>query len=212
MCLPVEMGGLGIKSVVSFNQVLLGKWLWRYGHQVTHFWRRVISTKYGEGQGGWCSKVCRRTHGCGLWRNINGGWESFSKHLSFVVGEGTRIHFWHDRWIGDNTLKDLYPKFYMCLAVKGACIFEILWILEGGTIRVWDLRFYRASEDWELAASYSLFQLIQTCISRGYRSDTLGWQLKGDRKFDIRSYYHAIRGALNSLFPSKGVWKPKIPR
>ena len=25
------------------------------------------------------------------------GWESFSKHLSFVVGEDTRIRFWHDR-------------------------------------------------------------------------------------------------------------------
>ena len=52
VCLPVEMGGLGIRSVVSFNQVLLGKWLWRYGHEDTHLWRRVISTKYGEGQGG----------------------------------------------------------------------------------------------------------------------------------------------------------------
>ena len=27
-----------------------------------------------------------------------------------------------------------------------------------------------------------------------------------------RSYYLAIRGALNSLFPWKGVWKPKIPK
>ena len=87
-----------------------------------------------------------------------------------------------------------------------------MWILEGGIVRVWDLRFYRAFEDWELAASYSLLQLIQTRIPRGDRSDTLGWRLKGDRKFDIRSYYHAIRGALNSLFHSKGVWKPKIPR
>ena len=52
VCLPVEMGGLGIRSVVSFNQALLGKWLRRYGHEVTHLWRRVISTKYGEGQGG----------------------------------------------------------------------------------------------------------------------------------------------------------------
>ena len=52
VCLPDEMGGLGIRSVVPFNQALLGKWLWRYGHEVTHLWRRVISTKYGKGQGG----------------------------------------------------------------------------------------------------------------------------------------------------------------
>ena len=100
--------------------------------------------------------MCKRTHGCGLWRSIYGGWESFSKHLSFVEGEGTRICFWHDRWIGDNTLKDLYLELYVCSAVKDACISEVLWILEGGTVRVWDLRFYRAFEDWELAASYSL--------------------------------------------------------
>ena len=52
MCLPVEMGGLGIRSVVPFNQALLGKWLWRYGHEVSHLWWQVISAKYGEGQGG----------------------------------------------------------------------------------------------------------------------------------------------------------------
>ena len=122
------------------------------------------------------------------------------------------FRFWHDRWIGDNTLKDLYPKLYVCSAVKDACISEVLWIPKGGTVRVWDLRFYRAFEDWELAASYSLFQLIQTCIPQGDRSDTLCWQLKGNGKFDIRSYYHVICGASNSLFPWKGVWKPKIPR
>ena len=182
--LPVELGGLGIRGVASFSQALLGKWLWRYGHEVTHPWRRVISTKYGEGQGGWCMKVCRRTHGCGLRRSIHEGWESFSKHLSFVVGEGTCIRFWHDKWIGDNTVKDLYPKLYVCLAAKDACISEVLWILEGGTVRVWDLRFYRAFEDWELVASYSLLQFIQPRIPQGDRRDSLCWRLKGDGKFD----------------------------
>ena len=157
-------------------------------------------------------KVCRRTHGCGLWRSIHEGWESFSKHLSFVVGEGTCFCFWHDKWIGDNTLKDLYPELYVCLAAKDACISEVLWILEGGTIRVWDLRFYRAFEDWELAASYSLLQFIQTSIPWGDRRDTLWWRLKGDGKFDTRSYYQAIQGTLNFLFPWKGVQKPKIPK
>ena len=63
------------------------------------------------------------------------------------MGEGTRIRFWHDRWIGDNTLKDLYPEIYVFSAVNDARISEVLWIPEGGTVRVWDLRFYRAFED-----------------------------------------------------------------
>ena len=49
---------------------------------------------------------------------------------------------------------------------------------------MWDLRFYRVFEDWELAASYFLLQLIQTRIPRGDRRDTFCWWLKGDGKFD----------------------------
>ena len=48
----------------------------------------------------------------------------------------------------------------MCSAVKDACISEVFWIPERGTVRVWDLRFYKAFEDWELVASYSLLQHI----------------------------------------------------
>ena len=40
--MSIELGGLGIKSVTSFNQGLLGKWLWHYGDEVTHLWQRVI--------------------------------------------------------------------------------------------------------------------------------------------------------------------------
>ena len=76
------------------------------------------------------------------------------------MGEGTHIRFWHDRWIGDNTLKDLYPKIYACSDAKDACISEVLWLPEGGIVKVWDLRFFRAFEDWELAASYSLLHLV----------------------------------------------------
>ena len=43
-------------------------------------------------------------------------------------------------------------------------------------------------------------------------SDTLCWRLKGDGKFDTRSFYHAIQGTQDSLFPWKGVWKPKVPK
>ena len=44
--------------------------LWCFGKEVTHLWRQVIATKYGEGSGGWCSRVVRGTHGYGLWKSI----------------------------------------------------------------------------------------------------------------------------------------------
>ena len=91
--LQYMVGGLGIWNLVSFYQALLGKWLWRYGHEFTHLWRRVIAVKYEEGKGGWCTRVCRRAHGCGLWQSIREGWDTFSKHLSFVVGDGSHILF-----------------------------------------------------------------------------------------------------------------------
>ena len=89
----------------------------------------------------------------------------------------------------------------MCSAAKDACISKILWIPKEGTVRVCDLRFYRVFKDWELAASYSLLQFIQTSIPWGDRRDTLWWRLKGDGKFDTGSYYHAIWDTPNSLFP-----------
>ena len=126
VCSPLEAGGLGVKNLVHFNQALLGKWLWRFGQEGSHLWHRVIATKYGEGQGGWNSKVCRRTHGCGLWRGINDGWESFSNHLTLVVGDGSRTLFWHDRWVGNTSLKMLYPQLYACSHDKEAFISDFL--------------------------------------------------------------------------------------
>ena len=123
VCSPLEMSGLGIRKLVHFNQALLVKRLWRFGQEGTHLWRRVVATKYGEGQGGWNTKVCRRVHGCSLWRGINESWERFSKHLALVMSDGSRILFWHDRWVGDISLRMLYAQLYACSNKKELAIF-----------------------------------------------------------------------------------------
>ena len=56
VCRPVQVGGLGIRRLRSFNSALLGKWLWRYGIETDALWRKVIEAKYGNVWGGWCTK------------------------------------------------------------------------------------------------------------------------------------------------------------
>ena len=126
--------------------------------------------------------------------------------MSFVVGDGSRILFWHDKWTGDNSLKSLYPQLFVCSANKEACISEVLSPLVGDNDRVWSLRFYREFNDWELAASYSLLHFIQTRIPRGEGSDRLFWCLNGSGKFDVRFFYNKIRNATRNLVLGCLMW------
>ena len=153
-----------------------------------------------------------RAHGCGLWQSISEGWETFTKHFSVVVGDGSRILFWHDKWTGDVPLKSLYTQLFVCPVDKEACIFDVLSALVGNNDRVWNLRFQREFNDWELAASYSLPHFIQTRIPRGGGCDRLCWDLNGSGKFDTRSFYRKIRNGAPSTFPWKGIWKVKVPK
>ena len=178
----------------------------------THLWRRVVTTKYAEGQEGWNTKVCKRAHGCGLCHGINEGWERFSKHLALVVGDGSCILFWYDRWVGDISLKMLYPQLYACSNDKEACISDVLCHREGGNDRFWNLRFYRDSHERELEAAFSFLDFIQAQIPRGVGCDSSHWCLNWNDNFDIRSYYNKIWDGSIPSFPWKDIWKVKVPK
>jgi hypothetical protein len=91
MCSPLAQGGLGVRKVEVINRALLGKWLWRFGREDSHLWRKVIVDKYGLEWGGWTSKIPKGTHGCSLWKGILTGWDYFSQQVELVAGVGSRI-------------------------------------------------------------------------------------------------------------------------
>jgi len=122
----MEVGGLGIRRVGLLNKALLGKWLWRFGKEVHKLWCQVIATKYGVGSGGWYSRDVRGTNGCGMWKNIRAGAESFFRLFEYVVGEGHRVRFWNNPWNGPIPLKDPYPDIFACSVSKETWIFDLV--------------------------------------------------------------------------------------
>ena len=93
MCQPVHLGGLGIRNLRIFNKALLGKWLWRFGNEREALWRLAIVAKYGDQHGGWSSRELLGPNGVSLWRNIRKEWATFSRFLSFEIGDGATVRF-----------------------------------------------------------------------------------------------------------------------
>ena len=52
VCLEKSRGGLGVRSLSKMNKALLCKWCWRFANERDSLWRLVISTKFGEEDGG----------------------------------------------------------------------------------------------------------------------------------------------------------------
>ena len=89
--------GLGVRYLNSLNKALICKWIWCFAKKMDAFWRKVICGKFGELEGGWCSKEVRDNYGVGLWKAIRLLWELVSSRILFVVGNGRRVKFWRDR-------------------------------------------------------------------------------------------------------------------
>ena len=93
VCVDKSKGGLGVKSVGSFNRALLGKWVWRFANEKKALWNQVIRRKYREGRGGWRSCEAREAYGVGLWKAINKMGQLVPLFLGFVVGDGKNVSF-----------------------------------------------------------------------------------------------------------------------
>ena len=147
VCTPKEKGGLGVKSMTLFNKALLGKWLWRFGLEEHHLWRRGLVVKYGVEIGGWHTSHNRGPHGCGVWKDIMLGWNEYFQHIEFVVGLGNRIRFWQNMWCGDWALMDRFPTLYACSSHREVTIDSVLMRPDVGGPCEWNISFGRAFND-----------------------------------------------------------------
>jgi hypothetical protein len=210
VCTPLSGGGLGIRDVAIFNKALLGKWLRRYSTEPNSLWRQVIDSKYG-GQGNfWVSNRVNTPHGVSLWRHIRTGWDVFSQHISYTVGDGSRLRFWHDVWCGDLPLRSQFPSLFQLARAPEASVADLCHFQ--GTNCVWDIAFNRSVQDWEMEMIDSFMTLLYSSRIRQGVADSLCWTPSSRGLFEVRSFYSVLmHPSSQDYFPWKGVWKAKVP-
>ncbi|GJZ83177.1 RNA-directed DNA polymerase, eukaryota, reverse transcriptase zinc-binding domain protein [Tanacetum coccineum] len=113
---PKEKGGLGVSSLYALNRGLMCKWVWRFYTHNASLWARVIKAIHGDD-----GKVGKHAKGGfqSCWLNIVHEINVLKKQgiiffdfMRVKLGNGDKITFWEDKWVGGNALKDLYPRMY----------------------------------------------------------------------------------------------------
>jgi len=134
-----------------------------------------------------------------LWRNIRNGWGSFSTFLSYKVGDGSHISFWHDIWCGIKLLKHSFTELYSIARNKEASVSNYL-DLSSSFIH-WNPSFIRVAHDWELESFDSFFSLLYSSKTHPGELDNLLWTPSSSQRFTVKSYYTLLQLGEPSSFP-----------
>ena len=106
---PKDQGGLGIHNLELKNIALLSKWL--YCLLTTDgTWQQLIRNKYIETKP--LVQVQWKNGDSHFWASLMKTKQEFLKFGTFIVKDGSQVRFWEDRWIGNITLREHYPKLY----------------------------------------------------------------------------------------------------
>ena len=123
-----------------------------------------------------------------------------------------RIRFWDDIWCGTRPLKDVFPDLYAISPHRLAIIDSFFTHSASGSRPEWNVTFIQNFNDWEVEGVTSFFEFLQSHTYFKTGGDDLCWKLKGDGKFDIRSFYIALCDFQPVTFPWKAIWGVHVPR
>jgi hypothetical protein len=185
-------------------------------------WKKVIIGKYGQSACGkvvigeenkpWFSSLWWRDV-CSIGNNLNTDW--FSQYAVERIGNGRQTSFWKDKWLGDFSLMNKFPRLYSISTQKEGIVAEVGNL--AGTVG-WTLTWRRSLFVWENTLLEELLMLInQTSLSM--EEDYWVWRLDKEGLFSVKSTYTAISNMLitgSSVTPEEGtafkaIWKCNAP-
>ena len=198
-----------MRSLSKLNKALFCKWCWWFANERDSLWRLMISTKFGEGDGGWNTNDIRRGYDTGLWKDIRREWLTFSQNSTPLLGNGRRLHFWMDPWCDGMALCNAFPTLFILVVHKDARVAEV-WDSsreDGG----WSPVFLRPFNDWEMDEVERFLLFLQNRKIRPFQEERLILKETRLDGFSIRLMYRKLMHSLPTNFPWRSIWNPIVP-
>jgi len=133
----------------------------------------------------------------------------FQEEVGWKLGSGDRVRFWEDMWVGNSTLKTMFPRLYSLSLNQGQKVEEVgVW---EDSAWQWTLRWRRARFEWEIPMEIELGRHISSANVLKEEMDTQVW--RGDESwcFSVFSAYECLAKYERSpnIDVFKHLWKIK---
>ncbi|GKV47438.1 hypothetical protein SLEP1_g54342 [Rubroshorea leprosula] len=218
VCTSKRKGGLGVADLRRKNWALLGKWWYRLGDGVVGLWKQVVWEKYYGGRKEVDITAVDTVQVSRIWRDvISIGLRSSSLKKMLVngfkweVGDGSRVRFWREVWIGEKPLRELCPRLFE-LAVKKDGLVSEMGVWEEGGWR-WNLDWRRGRLGREQDEELGFWESINRAQIKAGTDDCWHWVHGTDGKYVVKNAYDLLASTdliLSDHF-CKLIWCKLVP-
>ncbi|GLU05147.1 hypothetical protein SLE2022_222630 [Rubroshorea leprosula] len=218
ICVDKERGGLGVDDLERRNCALLGKWWFRLGDGLEGLWKRVIWEKYYGGREEVEVTSFASLNMSRVWKDIVGVGsgserllEMLVKGFKWKVGDGSCVKFWSDIWVGDKSLKNLFPRLFAMSTNREGLLQDMgLWGTDGW---VWDCRWRHGCRGRAASEEEQLRELINGVKLKIDGVDSWRWIHSGDGSYSVKVAYDFLTPKVSILDGkwSKIIWSKYVP-
>ncbi|GKU89268.1 hypothetical protein SLEP1_g3431 [Rubroshorea leprosula] len=218
VCMDKGKGGLGVADLERRNCSLLGKWWYRLGDGVDGLWKRVLWEKYYGGRKEVDVTSVGTWNMSGVWKDIVGlGRRSerleamLGKGFKWKVGNGSCVDFWHDKWVGDKPLRNLFPRLYALAITREGLLKDMgFWSAETW---IWDCRWRRNCVGRGVGAEEQFRELINRVGLHRGKADSWSWIHSADGVYSAKKAYDFLSPKCSILDEkwSRVLWGKYVP-
>jgi len=193
VCVDLDEGGLGLRSLICLNQATNMKICWEMLHSEEH-WAVILRSRVLR-----CSNCIQHHIFSSLWSGMKNEYNIVKENTAWLVGDGKHINFWFDHWNGEPLFETLnVPADQVNSFPPKLCNYfhDAHW---------------RIPED--LLQQFPSLSLLnsQVILPKVAKPDKLVWKLNGTSILTLKEAYDFKKHHFNKVPWAKIIWSKDIP-